>query len=91
MGILELHFHDSELSWTMSPGTDSERSFSLESESESVTDDGQRERPSVKPKLRSLAIVALVVGAGIAYNRMKARRREAAEESSSRLPRIRSR
>ncbi|WP_276301715.1 hypothetical protein [Halorussus lipolyticus] len=98
MGILEIHFHDSEFSWSMNPGSGEERSFSLGSGSESeaaTTDGGQPDRPAIAPKLRSLAIMALVVGAGVAYNRLKDRRaREAAEAEQSaggRLSRIRSR
>lgn len=90
MGILEIHFHDSEFSWTMNPGTDEERSFSLGSTGGSTADGGHRERPAIRPKLRSLAVLMLVVGAGIAYNRMRSRG-ETAEEESRRLPGIRSR
>ncbi|WP_135824493.1 hypothetical protein [Halorussus ruber] len=99
MGILEIHFHDSEFSWSTNPGSDEERSFSLGGKRKSgaaTTDGGGTDRPSIAPKLRSLAIMALVVGAGIAYNRLKDRRaREAAEAeeqaSGGRLSRIRSR
>ncbi|WP_137285253.1 hypothetical protein [Halorussus salinisoli] len=96
MGILEIHFHDSEFSWSMNSGTDDERSFSLRSGSRSgaATDGGQTDRPSIVPKLRSLAVLALVVGAGIAYNRLQdrqAREQAEAEESRGRLSRLRSR
>jgi hypothetical protein len=94
MGILEIHFHDSEFSWSVNPGNGDERSLSLGSDDESATTDGgRRERPAIKPKLRSLAVMALVVGAGYAYNKMKARkaREAAAEESSGRLAGLRSR
>ena len=84
MGILELHFHDSELSWHFAPGTGRERSFSLGTggESKTATNGGGETRPSMLSKLRSLAVLALVVGGGVAYNRMKARRREQAEQDA---------
>jgi len=102
MGILEIHFHDSEFSWSVSPGSDDEetasRSLSLGSGGESATDGGrERERPAIKPKLRSLAIMAFVVGAGVAYNRLQRRRArraaEAEEEAANAGPlsRLRSR
>lgn len=97
MGILEIHFHDSEFSWSVDTGTeDEEQSFSLGlgSESETVTDGGESDRPALAPKLRSFAIMAIVIGAGVAYNRLQDRRaREAAEaeESGGRLSRLRSR
>lgn len=86
MGILEVHFHDSRFEWNINPGTEEERSlsFGVGSESnEATTDGGTGGRPSVAPKLRSFAIVALVVGAGIAFNRLRSRRaREEAEQES---------
>lgn len=99
MGILEVHFHDSEFSWSMNPGTDDERTFSLGSRSESKsgesgTTDSGTDRLSLAPKLRSFAVLALVIAGGVAFRRMRSRRaREAAEreESSRRFPRIRSR
>ncbi|UPW00704.1 Tad domain-containing protein [Halorussus gelatinilyticus] len=103
MGILEIHFHDSEFSWSMDRGSDGEesrsRTFSLGSGGESVTTDGggERERPGIKPKLRSLAVMALVVGAGVVYNRLQRRRAqrtadaEAEAGGGSRLSRLRSR
>lgn len=97
MGILEVHFHDSEFSWSVNPGGDGQ-SLSLGSGSESetaTTDGGQSERPALAPKLRSFAIMAFVIGAGVAYNRLKDRRaHEAAEAEASsggRLSRLRSR
>ncbi|WP_135852779.1 hypothetical protein [Halorussus salinus] len=87
MGILEIHFHDSEFSWSVSPGSDDEetasRSLSLGAGGdESATDGGQeRERPAIKPKLRSLAIMAFVIGAGVAYNRLQDRRARRAAEA----------
>jgi hypothetical protein len=98
MGILEIHFHDSEFSWSMNPGTDRERSFSLGTGSKSriaTTDGGQSDRPAIASKLRSFAIMAVVIGAGVAYNRLQRRRaRDAAEAEESgggRLSRLRSR
>ena len=88
MGILEIPFHDSAFSWTMNSGTDRERSVSFGTGSKSkivATDGGESDRPALLPKLRSFAIMALVIGAGVAYNRLQRRRaREAveAEESS---------
>jgi hypothetical protein len=91
MGILEVHFHDSRFEWTFNPETGGEeRSLSLGVGSESEptpTDDGES-RPAVASKLRSLAILALVVGGAVAYNRMQSRRAaevaEAEAESTGR-------
>ena len=98
MGILEIHFHDSEFSWSMNPGGGEERSLSFgtgERSGKSGTTAGGRgtRSPSTGPKLRSIAVLALVVAGGIAFNRVRSRRkREAAEEESrGRLSRIRSR
>jgi hypothetical protein len=91
MGILEIHFHDSEFSWSMNPGTDSERSLSLRtgSRSEPTTDGGGRRRAAIASKLGTVGVLALVVGAGFVVNRLRSRRaREAAateaEESKGR-------
>lgn len=87
MGILELHFHDSELSWNFGPGTDEEGSFSLGTGRESKTTatnggEKQSKSPSAAPKLKSFAVLAFVVGLGVFYNRRKARRkREQAEQT----------
>lgn len=87
MGILEIHFHDSEFSWSMNPDGDDEetasRSLSWGSGGKSASADGgkERERPAIKPKLRSLAIMAFVIGAGVAYNRLKDRRARRAAEA----------
>ena len=102
MGILEIHFHDSEFNWSMNPGSDGQqarsRSLSLGSGGKSASTDGgeERERPAIKPKLRSLAIMAFVIGAGVAYNRLqdrRARRAAEAEEETrgGRFSRLRSR
>ncbi|WP_158056265.1 hypothetical protein [Halorussus halophilus] len=87
MGILELHFHDSELSWNFGPGADEERSFSLGTggESKTTATNGGREKsesPSLAPKLRSFGVLALVIGAGILYNRRKARRKSGRAEEA---------
>ena len=76
MGILEIHFHDSEFSWSMNPGTDRERSLSMKtgSRSKPTTDGGGRGRPAIASKLGSLGALALVIGAGIAVNRLRSRR-----------------
>ncbi|WP_128476031.1 hypothetical protein [Halorussus pelagicus] len=101
MGILEIHFHDSEFHWSMNPGSGEKRSLrsgeSGESGELTAADGGEEpERPAIKPKLRSLAIMALVIGAGVAYNRLQRRRArraaEAEEEAASgRFSRLRSR
>ncbi|NHN59367.1 MULTISPECIES: hypothetical protein [Halorussus] len=89
MGILEIHFHDSEFSWSMNPGGDEGRSFSLgtggsSEASGATTDGGSTGRPSMGPKLRSAAVLALVVAGGIAFNRIRARRaREAVERETA--------
>ncbi|NEU56255.1 hypothetical protein [Halorussus sp. MSC15.2] len=96
MGVLEIHFHDSEFRLSLNPGTDRERTLSLGSrgDSGSSTRGGTSGRPAIASKLRSFGVLALVVGAGVAYNRIQSRRaREAAAERDSgrRFPRIRSR
>ncbi|WP_435174936.1 hypothetical protein [Halorussus sp. AFM4] len=99
MGILEIHFHDSEFSWSVNPGGGRERSLSFGTGDRAGTTDGGTSgrsgrggstgRPSMGPKLRSAAVVALVVAGGIAFNRIRSRRareaveREAAEQESS--------
>jgi hypothetical protein len=97
MGILELHFHDSEFSWSVSPGTGTERSLSLKTgsksggkssrkSSRSAGSSGGGTSPSAKSKLGSLAVLGLVVGAGIVFNRLRARRARAAAEAESKSP-----
>lgn len=91
MGILEIHFHDSEFSWSMNPGTGKERSLSLRtgSKSEAATDGGGRGRPAIPSKLGSVGVLALIIGAGIAVNRLRSRRaREARSEKESRGRRL---
>lgn len=89
MGILELHFHDSQFEWTVNPGTNEERSLSLGLESESQeapTGQSSRSRPSVVPKLKLFAVLALVVGVAAAFNRIQSQRAQKmreTEESSS--------
>jgi hypothetical protein len=98
MGLLEIPFHDSAFSWTTNSGTDRERSVSFGTGSKSkivATDGGESDRPALVPKLRSFAIMALVVGAGVAYNRLQRRRAreavEAEESSGGWVSRLRSR
>lgn len=91
MGILEIHFHDSEFRWSLNPGTDRERSLSLGtgSRAEATTDGGGRGRPSIVSKLGTVGTLALVIGAGIAFNRLRSRRaREAEAEKESRGRRL---
>lgn len=91
MGILDIHFHDSEFSLNVGSGStgdaDGGRSFSSGSGTRSErteTDGGAGTRPSLAPKLKSFAFLAAVVGAGVAYNKMQARRaRTPSEEESS--------
>jgi hypothetical protein len=86
MGILEIHLHDSEFSWSVNPGTGKERSLSFgtgsksgsksRSTSSSVPGSSSKRGSSAGgSKLRSLAVLGLVVGAGIAFNRLRSRRR----------------
>ena len=94
MGIFEVHFHDSRFEWTINPGTDDERSlsFGVGSASEGVSDGGRsrgdQSRPSIAPKLKSVAALGLVVGAAAALNRIQSRRAQKArrteEESTGR-------
>jgi len=97
MGILEIPFHDSAFSWTMNSGADGKRPVSSGTGSKSkivATDGGESDRPALVPKLRSFAIMALVIGAGVAYNRLQRRRAreavEAEESSGSWLSRLQS-
>lgn len=100
MGILEIHFHDSEFSWSVNPGTGEERSLSLGTGGRSgpTADDDSTDRTAMRPKLRSAAILALVIAGGIAFNRVRSRRaRRTAEtettgrESQGPFSRLRSR
>ena len=91
MGILELHFHDSQLTWNIGAGgeTSEGRSFSLGTGAKSA--DGGRSRspagtdgrPSMAPKLKSIGALALLVGGAMAYNRLKARRAQKRAEAES--------
>lgn len=84
MGILEIHFHDSQFEWTLAPGTDEERSFSVGTGSESGSgrgESGDASRGSAGRKLRSAGLVALVVGAAVAFGRLRSRRARAAADS----------
>ena len=93
MGILEIHFHDSEFSWSVNPGRGEERSLSFGTGERSGATDGERsrrsggwstDRPSMGPKLRSAAVLALVIAGGIAFNRVRSRRaREAVEQEAA--------
>ncbi|PSP55038.1 hypothetical protein BRC82_07505 [Halobacteriales archaeon QS_1_67_19] len=75
MGILEVHFHDSEFSWSAETGSGDERRLSLRSGSESSgsESEGDADTPAILPKLRGVAVIALVVGAGMAYRRLRSR------------------
>ncbi|WP_115863596.1 hypothetical protein [Halorussus litoreus] len=86
MGILEIHFHDSEFGfeWEFNPAADTSRGLPFtgdrESESEPTAADGGADAPSPASKLRSLGFMALVIGGTIAFNRIRSRRaRKAAE------------
>jgi hypothetical protein len=91
MGILEIHLHDSEFELVLNPGSEKERSLSFGigsrsgGGSTSATErSGQSGRPPLKPKLKSFAIMGLVVGAAFAVNRLRDRRarQKAADERS---------
>jgi len=89
MGILELHFHDSEFSWTVDAGESAGRSLSFgRGERETASDGGSERPPSARGKLRLVGALAAVVGLGVAFNRFQRRRArkaaEAEEESSGR-------
>ncbi|MFC4552664.1 MULTISPECIES: hypothetical protein [Halorussus] len=92
MGILELHFHDSQLTWNVGGGETGEgRSFSLGTGAKSGNPSGGRSRsrggtdgpPSMAPKLKSIGALALLVGGAMAYNRLKARRAQKRAEAES--------
>jgi len=87
MGILEIHFHDSEFEWKFNPATDTSRGLPFtgdhESESETTAADGGADTPSPASKLRSLGFMALVIGGAIAYNRIRSRRARKAAEAES--------
>ncbi|WP_135829184.1 hypothetical protein [Halorussus halobius] len=84
MGILEIHFHDAQFEWTFDAGTDDERSFAVGTGSDSRSErggSGDAAGPSAASKLRSVGLVALVVGAAVALGRFRSRRARAAAES----------
>jgi hypothetical protein len=81
MGILEIHFHDAQFEWTLAPGTDEERSFSV-GKSESGRRESDAARGSAGRKLRSVGLVALAVGAAVAVRRLR-RQARADDESAS--------
>jgi len=87
MGILEVHFHDAQFEWTLAPGTDEERSFSVGT-GDSPSDHGESNddsRPSVGGKLRSVGLVAFVVGVAVVFRRLRrnARATDSGGESGS--------
>jgi len=89
MGILELHFHDSEFSWTVDAGESGGRSLSVgRGDSETVSDGGTNRPPSMWRKVRLFGVLGAVVGLGLAFNRLQRRRArksaEAEAESSGR-------
>lgn len=85
MGILEIHFHDAQFEWTLAPGTDEERSFSVGTGESGRGGSGDASRGAVGPKLRSVGMVALAVGAAVALRRLRrnARAGDADGESAS--------
>lgn len=83
MGILEIHFHDSDFSWTVNPRGSDEKTFSFGSgesgssstssgsgATESGTDDG-----SFAGKLWMLGALAAFVGVGLGISKLWSRRK----------------
>jgi len=84
MGILELHFHDSEFSWTFDAGESEGRLLSLgPGERETVSDGGTNRPPSTWRKFRLLGVLGAVVGLGLAFNRLQRRRARTAAEAEA--------
>ena len=90
MAILDIHFHDSKFALNIGSGSSADsakgRKLSLPSGKRSErtkADGGTTDRPSLAPKLKSFAFLAVVVGAGVAYNKLQARRARAATEGKS--------
>lgn len=81
MGILELHFHDAEFNWSVGTGSGTERRLSMRTGRRSES--GGSQTPSLAPKLRSFAVLAAVVGVGIAVNRLRSRRARRRAEAES--------
>lgn len=98
MGILEIHLHDSEFSWSVNPGTGRERSLSLGMGSKSKRKSGRksggtssgsgssdgRDGPSIASKLGPIAVLGLVIGGIVAFNRLRSRRKRESAEAESR-------
>ncbi|WP_162224574.1 hypothetical protein [Halorussus amylolyticus] len=86
MGILEIHFHDSDFSWNVNPrGSEDGGALpfgSDESESQPETDGGETPAPSVANKLRTVGMLAVLVGLGVALSRLRSRRARKAAESN---------
>ena len=85
MGILEIHFHDAQFEWTLAPGTDEERSFSVGQSDSERGGTGDASQGSVARKLRSVGLVAFVVGVAVAFRRLRgnARTTDSGDESAS--------
>lgn len=90
MGILEIHFHDSQFEWTIGPGASDEQS---DTRSESVTGrattDGGTSPSSAASKLRSVGALILVVGIVFVFNRIRSRRAQKAAEREAEAKRRR--
>ena len=78
MGILEIHFHDSDFSWTVNPRGSDEKTLSLDSgESSSQSSGGSTTETGDShgaEKLWMIAALAAFVGLGVGVNKLRSRR-----------------
>lgn len=87
MGILEIHFHDSDFSWTVNPKGSDEKTLSFGS-GKSKSSSGPKSAPnggtspgsgtgdgSFRGKLWMLGALALFVGVGLGFGKLRSRRK----------------
>ena len=85
MGILEIHFHDSDFSWTVNPRKSSEGALSSDS-GESASESFARSTTETGDspggqKLLMVGALAAFVGLGIGFSKLRSRRESEAAES----------
>lgn len=90
MGILEIHFHDSDFSWTVNPRGSDEKTLSLgsgesssktKSASSGTASTGSAGDGSLAGKLWMLGALAVFVGVGLGLSKLRSRRRTESAES----------
>ena len=97
MGILEIHFHDSDFSWTVNPRKSDGKTLSFgsgesssktKSASSGASSDSGTGDSSFAGKLWMLGALALFVGVGLGLGKLRSRREtgsaESGQESSGR-------